>query len=319
MFWSKILDFFRRPSEEVAREILSNIGVFEFDEGYGILKTCLINLVGRKSREPSFIEFFGKLSNELFKKIRREINRRVEEAKEEARAETVRELGEQIAKIKEELVGETMSKAFSQGVLAIVDPYIYMILKVLREGRKSPNLLGRILNLESRELTWRINYLKDLGFIIPCYSGNSVDYIVSETAEKILEGRGAEFERTIDMMLDYKAHRLSMEAVGGNKMNAEKLESWLKSSKGRSHLTLIQKLYNECQDPKMLSQAFFYRKEMGVNQEKHIGIKITNHRAAGERLLLELEKIQNRKHNLENAHEKISIKGRNQAVAPSSA
>ncbi|MBS7250205.1 MAG: hypothetical protein KIH08_06390 [Candidatus Freyarchaeota archaeon] len=72
---------------------------------------------------------------------------------------------------------------------------------------------------------------------------------------------------------------------------AEKFEKWLRNANGRRHLPEIQKLYERYHDPKMTSQAFFNMREMGVRQKDHVGIRIVNHWAAGERLLLESGKI----------------------------
>ncbi|MBS7250808.1 MAG: hypothetical protein KIH08_09520 [Candidatus Freyarchaeota archaeon] len=293
--WNKIFDFFRLPDESVAEKILRDIGVFECDEGYKELKTSLTNLVGRKSREPSFCEFFCGLSKLLFKKIKSELAKRIEKAREEAYNEASREFGKQIARAKEQWVME----AFSQDILLISDPPTYRILKILyQEGERSLHSLKRTLNLEDGELKRRINYLKDLELIKSHYN-NCEEYTISEIGEKILERRGAEFEKMISMVVDDKAYRLSLEAVGENKVMAHKLENWLKSSRGRRHLPLIQKLKKEENgDPRRISQAFFGRRENGVRHEEHIEIKIVNHKAAGERLLLEIEKNQNEKSNL---------------------
>lgn len=317
MFWSKIFDFFKRPEKKVLGEILTNIGVFESDEGYEKLKNSLTKLVGRKSREHYFREFFCELSKVLCKKIRSEIAKRTEEAREEARNETVRELGEQVTRIKEQLVAETVMKAFSQDILAIIDPIVYQILKILREGGKSPDLLRRILNLGDEELTRRISYLKDLELIKTGYSNNCVEYNISRTGETILERRGAQFEKVIDIVVDDMAHRLSLEAVGGDKAMAEKLESWLKSTRGRSHLATVKKLNEKYRDAKRVSQAFFGMREMGVTHEKHVGVKIVNHKASGERLLLELEKNQNEKSNPKYTSEHTKIREQNKLALSS--
>ncbi|MEX2723797.1 MAG: hypothetical protein Q6367_007885 [Candidatus Freyarchaeota archaeon] len=315
--WNKFFDFFRHPSKGVVGEILRNIGVFESDEGYEKLAKSLTGLVGRKSREHSFCEFFCELSKVLCRKIRREMDKRTEEAREEARSETVRELGEQVTRMREQLVAETVMKAFSQDILAIIDPQTYRILKILHQGGKSPDTLRRMLNLGDGELRRRINYLKDLELIkAHYYSNNCVEYTISETGKTILDRRGSEFEKVIGIVADDRAQRLSLEAVGGDRVMAEKLESWLRGTKGRSHLATIQKLQKEYRDPKRVSQAFFARREMDTTHEKHVGVRILNHRAAGERLLLEVEKNQNEKSSTKAKYTSIGEKNR---VATSSA
>nr|MDO8080304.1 hypothetical protein [Candidatus Freyarchaeota archaeon] len=292
VYLSKIFDHFKRPGEKTVEEILENIGVFESDESYEKLKTCLHNLMGRKSREISFSDFFGELSRELCKKIKKELSKNTEEVREKVRNETLQELKGQITRTKEQLTSEVITEAFSQEILTIIDRPTYLILKLLYEEEKSHESLRRTLNLGNSELMRRINYLEDIGFVKLCYSNNCVNYNLSDTAKTILERRGAEFERLIDLLVDDKAHQLSLEAVGGDKKIAEKFESWLRSTRGRAHFSVIQKLHKEYRNPKRVSQVFFGKEEMGVTQEKHIRIKIVDHRAAGERLLLEVEKFQ---------------------------
>ena len=281
-YLSKILNYFRKPDEETVEAILEKIGIAESDESYETLKTGLRNLIGRKTREKSFSKFFKELTSQLYKKIDKELSER---------DETIDDLIKEIIRSRKQIVAEVMAKAFSPKILAIIDRPSYELLKLLYEGEKSYKLLKGIWNLKDDDLIWRIKYFEDFGVVKSHYSEKIVFYSLSNTGKIILEKRGSEFEELVDLLREDKDYRLALKAVGENKVMAEKFLNWLKSSRGRGHMSTIEKLSKVYETPKKVSQAFFSEREMGVTHEKHMGIKIIDHRAAGELLLSELGKF----------------------------
>lgn len=81
-----------------------------------------------------------------------------------------------------------------------------------------------------------------------------------------------------------KDYKIALKATGDEIM-AAKLLKWLRSSKGKRHRRKIKKIHRKHCEPKRVSQVFFKEREMGVTHEKHIGIKIRDHKASGELLL----------------------------------
>ncbi|MBS7250204.1 MAG: hypothetical protein KIH08_06385 [Candidatus Freyarchaeota archaeon] len=202
----QFFDRFRKPRKEATKEILEKIGIHESDEGYGKLEADLYNLMGRRSREAAFSEFFWELSKLLYRKTRRELDKRIKEAKEEVRKEALEALNEQIPQIREQLKNEILVEPLLQGILVIGDRLAYSILKLLQGKERSHEWLRRNLNLGNSEFVRRINCLTRAGLVELCYSNNRVDYTLSNTAKTILNRKGAEFDRLIDLLADDKAY-----------------------------------------------------------------------------------------------------------------
>jgi len=282
-YLSKIRDYFRKPDEETVEEILKKIGIAESDESYGKLKTGLHNLIGRKTRQEDFSGFFRELSGQLRKKVNEELSEK---------EGTIEDLRKEIARSKKRLVAEVMTEALSPRILAIVDEESHELLKLLCEEEKSYKSLKGILDLRDDDLIWRMKYFEDRGIVESRYSGKDMIYSISNVGRTIYEKRGAEFEELADLLTADKDCQLALKAVGGDKIMAEKYLSWLKSARGRRHMGKVEKLRKRYETAKEVSQAFFREREMGVAQEKHIGIKITDHQASGELLLSELENFQ---------------------------
>ena len=66
-----------------------------------------------------------------------------------------------------------------------------------------------------------------------------------------------DFERLLNILIDDRVDRLSLRAVSGDKIMAERLTSWMKSSRGKKHIPLIRKLSKQYEDPKKLCYVFF--------------------------------------------------------------
>jgi hypothetical protein len=279
-YLSKIRDYFRKPDEETLGEILKKIGMAESDESYEKLKTGLRSLIGRRTRQEDFSGFFRELSGQLRKKVDKELGER---------EGTIGDLRKEIARSKKGLVAEVMTDALSPRILAIVDEESHELLKLLCEEEKSHKSLKGILALRDDDLIWRMRYFEDLAIVESRYSGKDRIYSISDIGRMICQKRGAEFEELADLLKEDKDYQLALKAVGGDKMMAWKYLNWLKSASGRGHMGKVERLRKRYEMPKEVSQAFFREREMGVAQEKHIGIKITDHHASGELLLSELE------------------------------
>jgi len=279
---NRILDHFRWPDDELVENVLEKLGINESDQRYGQLKIKLTNLIGRKTKEKDFSEFFTVLSGQLTKKIGlllRRKDQRIEVLNEEKNSQRIQIKNE--IKRREQIV----KKIFSPKIFSIVDTLSYKILEILSNGPLDNKHLERISNITKNDLVWRINYFEELGIIQSRHTNHTILYSLSDTGRTIFEKRGCEFERVIDLLQD-KVQQLSLKAVGGDKIMTERLNKWLKSSKGRGHMTVIDKLNKRYRgDPKMVSQAFFAIKEMGATHEKHLKVKIFNHQASGELLL----------------------------------
>lgn len=282
-YLSKIRDYFRKPDEETVEEILKKIGMAESDQSYERLKTGLRSLMVRKTRQEDFSGFFRELSGQLRKKVDEKLSER---------DATIKDLRNEMARSKEQLVAEVIPKALSPSILAIVDQASHQLLKLLYKEEKSHKSLKGILDLRDDDLIWRMKYFEDLGIVESRYSDGNMIYSISDIGRTIYQKRGAEFEELADFLKEDKDYQLALKAVGGDKIMAEKYLNWLKSASGRGHMGKVEKLHKRYETPKEVSQAFFREREMGVAQEKHIGIKITDHQASGELLLSELENFQ---------------------------
>jgi len=282
-YLGKIRDYFRKPDEETVEEILREIGMAESYKSYKKLKTALRNLIGRKTRQEDFSGFFRELSAQLRKKVDEKLSER---------EGTVDDLRKEMARSRKRLVAEVMAEALSPCILAIVDEESHELLKLLCEEERSYRSLKGILDLRDDYLIWKVKYFEDLGIVESRYSGKDMIYSISDIGRTIYQKRGAEFEELADLLKEDRNYQLALKAVGGDKMMAEKYLNWLKSARGRRHMGKVEKLYKRYETPKEVSQAFFREREMGVTQEKHIGIKITDHQASGELLLSELERFQ---------------------------
>jgi len=285
---SDIIARFRKPSKKAVKEILKNIGVVEFDENYPKLEKGLAVLIGRRAKGKDFSEFFTVLSIQLSKKVVKILGDKDKKIMS-LREEIIRNRGLIVAEIRNR--EQMLLKVLAPKIFAIIDVPSYEVLELLHSGEKSYELLARVLNLTKKDLIWRINYFQELGIIKTLHSKNRMLFSLSDTGKTIFEKRRDEFERVIDLV-DDKVHQLAIKAVGGNKIMAEKLENWLKNGRGKGHMNVIEKLSKEYGgDPKKVSQAFFGFREMGATHEKHLGVKIFDHSAAGELFLLELEKF----------------------------
>ncbi|MFX0086828.1 MAG: hypothetical protein ACFFAU_14240 [Candidatus Hodarchaeota archaeon] len=290
MFWKflgRVLDRVRKPERVTLEEILNKMGISESDEIYEKLHLDLELLIKRKSREKDFIQFFDLLGGLLYKKYNSELSKKNLEIID--RNETIQKLNEDINQSREQLIVEIVLKVFSKKVVAILDRPTFQILHILFKNSVSEKSLKNRLNIKNHELHWRLSYLKGLGLVRSDYTNNNVKYSLSNVGITIFETHGREFEKLIDLYLKDKAYQLSLKAVNRDFTMAKRLKKWIQSHKARGHMDQIRKLQKKFTKPRLISQAFFSKKEQGITHEKHIGVRITDHHASGTLLLLELD------------------------------
>lgn len=277
MKWRKLIDYFRPPREEFIVGILKNMGISEKDPIYKELKNELTRVVGRRSNEEKFSQFFGTFSKQLYEIVDSHI---MPKARKIDELETKLEKAENLAKL---TAMQTMRRALLPKIFTLTDSISYEVLKLLEEEERSYRTLRNDLGL-GNELKWRMMYFKDLGIVETSYSGRDEIYSLSDLGKLVLEKRGKDFAEAVDVLGD-KTYQLALKAVGGDRIQARKLLGWVKRGRNKGHRTMIEKLHKKLKDPKKVSQIFFSRREGGDTHEKHIGIKITDHKAAGELLL----------------------------------
>jgi len=286
---NKILDYFRKPDEELVDKILKNLGIKITDSKYEELKTGILELIGRKNRQEKFSEYFTELSHELYEK---------QKMKFDDKNRTIETLKQRLNRDREKLKASIMMDAFSPDIFVIYDQPSLKLLNALQTEEKSYNSLKRELNLEDGDLKWRLRYFMNLGLIEADYSKDDESYSLSDTGKTILNKRGDDFVKIVNMLKVDDRYQLCLKACGGNRLYAKKFLTWLESDKGSKHLTIVEKMAKKFKNPKKVSQRFFCEREKGTPHEKHIGIKICDHKAAGELLLLQLEEY----------HEKLALK-----------
>lgn len=277
------LNFFRKPSEERLKGMLRDLGITKDDKRFGILKADLKKLILRKSNEEKFAMFFSDYSIEIYEKLTQELNQR--DTNLSKKIDEIKEVKAELEYERNRNLSTFVTEVFSRNVFGFVDEPSFMILKYLRDGCMDTKSIQKKIKLSHGEFFWRMDYLKRLGLVTTTYTSNQTIYQLSNTFQRIFSMKYSYFEHKINSQKNI-VEELSFKAVGGNKQGAKRLLSWVNSDRYKRHKDILRKIVKKHPDPIKASQVFFGMREKGTTHEKHIGVKIKDHRSSGELLSL---------------------------------
>lgn len=263
--------------------MLRKLGIVKGDAGFKTLQVDLKRLIGRRSNETRFLSFFSKYAEEFSNKLTPKLNQLAAEVA--SKEEEIKALRVELESERIKNLSTFVSKVFSKNVFGFMDEPSFKILKFLRKGPKDDKSVQKKVRLNHGEFYWRIEYLTEVGLVTPSFTHNKTIFHLSETYQRIFSTKRDLYERNINSHKDI-AEVLSLKAVGGDKHGAKKLLSWFKSDRFRRHKDILRKIVKIYPDPSKLSQTFFGMREKGTSHEKHLGIKIKDHRSSGQLLSL---------------------------------
>lgn len=253
---------------------LGVIGISRSDPEYRMLRDQLNELATGSVDRKKLSTFYGTYSKTMIRKL-------------EEKDADVRALEKRLLKtdnLIRSACQRTTERILLNAAVTIKDYRTLDLMKALRNGTKNCEALKADTGLNSKDLETGMDFLLNSGVVEahPDKCGNA--YCLSEIGKVVLTIRGRDFEKDSSASVN-REYQLALRAVG-NDAAARRLIAWTEGHNGRKHRTKIAKLYKALQDPTKLSQSFFGYVEGGEAQQEHIGVKVVNHRAAGELLIL---------------------------------
>ncbi len=285
----KIGNSLKRPDQNIIDDILCKIGVSPSDELYPDLNSFLTKMIRRKSRQEDFYTFFTEYSAFLNEKVKNVLSKKDEEILKQKRLNA--ELKSGLARSKNQIISETLKKLFAPDFVTISDYSLIQLLQSLRTGKKDYNNLKSELNLRKNDFSWRVKFLEEMGFIYTDYSSKKKLIRLLPLGLSIISKRGENMSNQLIFPPHPLYIKLAKEAIGKkDEAMVTRLLKWVNGSYLKNHEHIIRNLMKKYDDPKLVSQGFFHMREQGSAHEKHIGVKIVNHEAAGRLLFLCLDK-----------------------------